>query len=138
MPKVELAQLAEYPQVKGLFVGGCVERGDGSRFRALAHAHTSKQSLYHGWICVLSTRRALVTESGNLSQIMLHEVAHIISGDGHTDKWRKVCKEIGYRLPLRYKKHVRKPIPKGESIVKRGRNHIIYKDGRIKQIMFAR
>lgn len=76
--------------LKGIFVGGCVERGDGSRFRAKAHAHTSGE--HKGWMCVLSAKR-LESEA-----IMLHEVAHLITLQGHTDKWRKCVLEIGGTL----------------------------------------
>lgn len=69
-----------------VFVGGCVLRGIGSKFRAKAHAHPD------GWICFRSDRwledRSLI----------LHELAHLITGQGHTDRWRKVLLEIGGTL----------------------------------------
>lgn len=98
---------SDYPEVKGIYIGGCVERGEGSSFRALAHAHTSKSSEYHGWICVRSAKR-LYTSGGRPSQIMLHELAHIVTGQGHTDKWRAKAKELGYRIPAHYQKHARR------------------------------
>ncbi len=76
--------------VRGVFVGGCVERGEGSRFRAKAHAHTRGE--FRGWICVLSGKRLACRE------LLLHEAAHLIAGCGHTDKWRKVLLEIGGTL----------------------------------------
>ena len=97
----------EYPTLIGIYVGGCVERGEGSSFRAIAHAHTDKRDLYHNWICVRSGKR-LYTGSGKPSQIMLHELAHILSGHGHTDKWRAMAREVGYRVPRHYLKHARK------------------------------
>lgn len=112
--------LTEYPEVKGIFVGGCVERGEGSSFRAMAHAHyhvdeaKQKKMLYSqtqidamGWICVRSSKR-LYTTDGRPSQLMLHELAHILTSHGHTDKWRAKARELGYRLPARYQKHKRK------------------------------
>lgn len=33
---------------------------------------------------------------------MLHEVAHILTDQGHTDKWRKAARSLGYKLPKRY------------------------------------
>jgi hypothetical protein len=90
LPKSEWPQELNRPEVKGVFCGGCVERGIGSRFRAKAHAHTSGD--YKGWICFLSEKR--LTEH----YLCLHEVAHLISGQGHTDAWRKVLLEIGGTL----------------------------------------
>jgi hypothetical protein len=96
----------QYPEVKGIYVGGCVQRGEGSSFRAQAHAHTDSNWIYPGWICVRSAKR-LYTSNGGASQLMLHELAHILTGEGHTDKWRAKAKELGYRLPKHYKKKVR-------------------------------
>lgn len=104
MPAIKM--FSEHPEVKGVFVGGCVERGDGSSFRAIAHAHTSKRDEQHGWICVRSPKR-LYTANGTPSQTMLHELAHIVTGQGHTDKWRTKARELGYRVPAHYQKHAR-------------------------------
>lgn len=76
-----------YKEVKGIFLNGCVDRGDGSSFRRKAHAHTSGQN--QGWICVRGMKNL---ESKNL---MLHEVAHILTLQGHTIKWMKKYVEIG-------------------------------------------
>lgn len=94
MPKVRYPAFDIYPEFKGLFVGGCVDRGDGSSFRAKAHAHTGDSN--KGWICVRAARRVGDTSKPNM--LMLHEVAHLISGHGHDDVWRKAAKSIGYRL----------------------------------------
>lgn len=70
------------------FVGGCVARGDGSKFRAKAHTHT-KGSPHHGWICFRSTKWLQCKE------LLIHELAHALTNDGHTDKWRKKVLELG-------------------------------------------
>lgn len=80
-------EILKFPEVKGIFAGGCVERGEGSRFRAKAHAHTI--GVKKGWICVLSAKRL------TLRALMLHEAAHVITGLGHVDKWREKVLEIG-------------------------------------------
>jgi len=84
MPTIQVpAELKQYG-VKGIFVGGCVERGEGSSFRAKAHAHSIIPGTrnYHGtdeflgWICIRSAKR-LFTSSGKPSQLLWHETAHI-------------------------------------------------------------
>lgn len=80
------------PEVKGVFEGGCVSRGEGSRFRAKAHSHIKKKDPYYGWICYLSFKRLIHEE------LALHELAHILTSQGHTDKWRKKLLEIGGTL----------------------------------------
>ncbi len=75
-----------HPKVQGVFIGGCVKRGDGSRFRSKAHSHIDGK--HNSWICILSSRRL------SDKMLLLHELAHIITGVGHVDKWRAVVLEI--------------------------------------------
>lgn len=92
MPEV----LREHPELKGVFIGGCVDRGVGSSFRAQAHAHTSGKN--KGWICIRGWRRLYQR------QLLLHELAHILTGQGHTDVWRTRLRQLGGRVPARYRK----------------------------------
>ena len=103
---VEYPAFDKYPEVKGIFVGGCVSRGVGSSFRASAHAHTSDKDTHKGWICIRSPRK-LYKKNGEPSMLMIHELAHILTGEGHTDKWREKVRELGGRITARYKKRKR-------------------------------
>jgi len=76
--------------VRGVFVGGCVTRGDGSSFRAKAHAHTSGP--HKGWLCF---RRA---DRLDCRALVIHELAHLVTGDGHTDRWRAAVIRLGGTL----------------------------------------
>ena len=87
-----------------VFVGGCIERGDGSSFRAKAHAHCRPlTNKCLGWICVRSWRRlGIIVENENgqteiikPSKMMLHELAHIISEQGHSQKFYQTVRAIG-------------------------------------------
>lgn len=82
----------KHPAVKGIYVGGCVERGEGSRFHAKAHAHCRPSDPYRGWICFLSAKRLVSKE------ICLHELAHLITPGGHIDAWRETLIAIGGTL----------------------------------------
>lgn len=84
-----------HPAVR-VFVGGCVERGEGSSFRAMAHAHNdSRHDENFGWICVRSTYRVL-TDSGKPTTLMLHEIAHVLTpNEGHTAKWAACLSGLG-------------------------------------------
>lgn len=112
------------PEVAGIFIGGCVERGVGSSFRARAHAHNSKQNtrnfdVYFGWICIRSLARlgqhhAVAQNDGSTlividkpSRLLMHEYAHILcEGHGHDDKWRRTMKRLGQPIPKQYQKHI--------------------------------
>lgn len=108
MPIINYPEFEKYREqgFAGLFVGGCVKRGDGSSFRAQAHAHTAKGDT-QGWICVRSRKR-LYTPAGKPSMLMLHELAHILTGEGHTDKWRAKLRELGGQITKRYLKRTRR------------------------------
>lgn len=108
----------KYIDVKGVFVGGCVERGEGSSFRAKAHAHNNRKSKNFGWICVRSKKRigeyvmnidngfdGVVTKP---SRLLLHEVAHIHAPNhSHDDVWRRRMRDLGQPIPSRYRKQRR-------------------------------
>ena len=70
MPQIDFP---EFPRAK-VFVGGCVERGDGSSFRASAHAHVKDS--FAGWICVRSKKpETLRLPNGEPRNLMKHEYA---------------------------------------------------------------
>lgn len=79
--------LQGYQELKGVFVGGCYKRGEGSRFRAKAHTHYKE-----GRICILSPARLAE------KMLLLHELAHVLAPGGHDDKWRAKLLEIGGTL----------------------------------------
>lgn len=107
MPEIKFKHFDEYRNksiLKGVFLGGCIERGDGSSFRARAHAHIVGDR--QGWICVRGRKR-LMTKTGKPSNTMLHELAHLISLQGHTDKFREVLRSLGGKCLNNAKKRKR-------------------------------
>lgn len=87
---------ADMPEVVGLFVGGCVQRGVGSSFRRVAHAHNHKGDETYGWICFRSPKRVL-TPSGKPSVTVYHEYAHILCPNrGHDRLWRETITRLGF------------------------------------------
>lgn len=80
----------DHPEVKGVFIGGCVERGVGSKFRAKAHAHT--KGFHRGWVCFRSDKWI------GHRLLCLHEFVHIVTREGHTDRWQKFLLQIGGTL----------------------------------------
>ena len=108
------------PQVVGVFVGGCVKRGEGSSFRAKAHAHTAKADRSYHWICVRSVKRVgeWVAGSGlpkradgvilKPSRLLMHEYAHVLTDHGHDDTWRVVMRELHQPIEAHERRRVRR------------------------------
>ena len=95
-----------------IFIGGCFERGVGSSFRAMGHAHnmTTKPAwkANFGWICLRAIKRLgeheiIDNKDGTVdvrvikpSHTLKHEYAHILApNQGHTETWAKRLKELG-------------------------------------------
>lgn len=100
------AILHEHYSVAGVAIGGCV---DGNHwFRKLAHAHTGRRDKYRGWICFLSPRRLAEP------RLLIHELAHILTGQGHTDTWRRMVLQLGGKLePHEHKRLKQRPTHSG-------------------------
>lgn len=104
----------DWKEVKGIFVRGCVDRGEGSSFRAKAHSHNYKnRPLNCGWICVRAFKRLgeVVTNNDGTqelvkpSRLLWHEYAHILTPNHHhDDTWRNKMKELHQPLIKQYDK----------------------------------
>jgi hypothetical protein len=81
-----------FKQLKGICVGGCVDKSEGIRQDHIAHAHSCTKK-YKGWICL--RYRYQLRERLTL----LHEVAHLIVDSPkalpHGKEWKKTVVDIG-------------------------------------------
>jgi hypothetical protein len=89
LPREAWPEDLRHPEVKGVAVGGCGPKG--TRLGRLhAHAHTGGAS--RGWICF----RSRVTFGEKTTR--LHELAHVVTREGHTRRWREFLLQIGGTL----------------------------------------
>jgi hypothetical protein len=85
---------------RGVVVGGCRLRGESydrfSKRSINAHAHNHARDPAYGWICVAEERFA-VTASGNLSRVLLHEYAHLLTPNRrHGRQWQNAVTTLGW------------------------------------------
>lgn len=87
------------PDVKGVYVGGCIRTGIGTLKRnANAHAHIGKDNSHEGWVCFQHPDQL------KSKAIRMHELAHIRTDHGHTDRWRAEMARLGQPIPDRNKR----------------------------------
>jgi hypothetical protein len=104
----------EWLGLVGVFVGGCVDRGDGSSFRRRAHAHNVTGGSHFGWVCIRSAGRVR-TASGNPSTLFLHEYAHIVTPNhGHDAAWRAAITALGRPAETERMRRRRKDLTPGD------------------------
>ena len=88
------------PEVAGIHLGGCIRQGVGTSLKlAIAHAHISSKDSHMGWICFRSPQAYY---DPKYEYLMWHEYAHILSQQGHTEKWREIMRRLGQPIPKRY------------------------------------
>lgn len=83
--------------VRGVSVGGCVEAIGTDRqgaFRRSAHAHNRLGDPWLDWVCFRSAKRVL-TPSGKATDMLIHEVAHLIRKGSHGPGWKKAVIALG-------------------------------------------
>jgi hypothetical protein len=81
--------LQGYKEVKGIWIGGCIEGAWGDGGLVAAHAHSFREDPYCGWIC--SPYRWVLDDQ----DILLHELAHILSEQDHNFIWKGCLMALG-------------------------------------------
>lgn len=101
---------APWSEVSGVFVGGCVARGEGSSFRGRAHAHNNPKDAHFGWVCIRARWRVGVIADASdhdwdgdvvkAGETLVHEYAHIlVPNQGHTPRFSRVLLTLpGHRI----------------------------------------
>lgn len=93
----------DMPGVKGVYVGGCVDRGVGrlslKTSCPAAHAHNNRRDVHFGWVCFQTP------DYFRDKELRLHELAHINTpGHGHDDAWRSEMTRMGQTIWPRYQR----------------------------------
>lgn len=84
---------------KGVYVGGCVKTEPGPLGGGvIAHAHVAGD--HKGWVCF-----QLPELLADLA-LCAHELAHLLTEEGHTDRWRQAMQKLGYPLSDQEFEHI--------------------------------
>ena len=90
---------------RGTFLGGCIERKEGSNIRRSGHCHwhgkAAKKAgtIYGGWVCIKSRKPETCVKDGKLTPLFKHELAHLLDmdkgGSGYGKGFKLACNELG-------------------------------------------
>lgn len=108
---IELLNIVQKWGYRGVFLGGCIERKEGSNIRPSAHCHCAKNDKYKGWICFKSKKtERVIKQNGKSTLLFLHELAHLgamfisPSSNGYGKSFKKALYSInGRRLKYDHK-----------------------------------
>ena len=127
----------QWKECRGIFIGGCIKRGEGSSFPLKAHSHNDTRFPLFGWICVRSAKRVgkfhlfderladievvnyqdfdgMIDKPSNL---LLHEYAHLLTPDqGHTPTFYKRLKDVGGHITAGDRYRAPKAVKEAERI----------------------
>lgn len=73
---------------------------DGKRQEVAAHAHTEGSKRDLGMICAKTL--------SELRELLVHEMAHLVTRTGHDDPWRRSVHRLGGKVEAAYRKRPRK------------------------------
>ena len=91
---------------RGTFLGGCIERKEGSNIRPSGHCHLiynkdKTRKNYAGYICIKSKKPERCVKDGKLTSLFKHELAHLLDmnrgGSGYGKRFKLACNELGLK-----------------------------------------
>ena len=91
---MEFKPFQSFPQFKGVSVGKCIATRQPLDKDDMAHSHDSPNDQHRGWICV-NEKQNIYSKNGGASNVMKHELAHIVTDHGHDKIFKKVLNKIG-------------------------------------------
>jgi len=85
---------------RGTFLGGCIERKEGSNIRSSAHVHCGNTDPFFGWVCIKSKKEGRVVRDGKATNLWKHELANLMSvkQGGYGKAFCKALVELGGRV----------------------------------------
>lgn len=88
-------RLGQFAHLWGVFAGGCIAGTEAVYWRNTdGHAHVDLEDPWQGWICVADPTKVL-TPKGNPSTLLLHELAHLLTGQSHGKAFQAACTVLG-------------------------------------------
>lgn len=101
---MKLQALLDHPDVRGVCIGCCVDgKPLSTDYDAHAHLYIEGER-YPGFICFRTERALAGVNPIKVGRTSIHELAHLIANQHHSEAWRNTMRQLGQPIPAAYRR----------------------------------